>query len=265
MNALVQTVKSAQHDKVVAILGPEMEDALKGIDPRLLPLERDAFVSAAKKSIKIERDEKQDRAIAFVGDMEWPFPAPLVKDGDMWRFDRAEGLQEVFDRRIGRDELTVVESCRGYVDAQLEYSSMDRDGDGTLEYAQKILSTPGKMDGLCWSNDQGGDLSPLGPFLADASAVQGGKSYAGYFFKILTRQGPAAKGGAHDYLVGNNMVLGFAMVAWPAEYGKTGIMTFIVNQLGDVYQKDLGEQTATAAQAITAFDPDPSWTLVPLD
>ena len=161
----MKAVQEGKTETTVAIIGPEMKEALKDKDPNLLKLERDLFLLAAKQRIKVEKDEgKPDRAIAYFGEQEWPFPAPLVKDGQSWHFDGKEGLQEVADRTIGRHELAAVAACNGYVDAQLEYSSTDWDDDGFLSYAGRLKSTSGKKDGLIWSNDDGGAESPLGPF-----------------------------------------------------------------------------------------------------
>jgi hypothetical protein len=230
-------------------------------------------LTAAKNRIDIEPDgNNPNRRIAYFGRAQWPFPAPLIKQGDAWRFDGAEGRQEVEDRRIGNDELDAIDACYGYVDAQMEYASQDRIGDGVLQFAQRIVSTPGKKDGLYWNNADGsGDLSPLGYFFADASspasdttagALARGErpgSYAGYRFKVLTAQGGNAVGGAHDFLVDGRLLGGFGQVAWPVEYGKTGVSTFIVNHLGVVYEKDLGPDTAAQAAAMTTFDPDGTW------
>src|SRR5262245_48833578 len=200
---------------------------------------------------------------------EWPFPAPLVKSGKGWRFDGKSGAQEVEHRRIGRNELLVMAACTGYVDAQLEYLSSDHDGDGLLEYATRINSTPGRHDGLYWSTAHGEALSPIGPFAAQAAwdEITGPERapLSGYYCRVRTRQAAHARGGARDYVQGNDLLGGFALVAWPAEYGDTGIKTFIVNQLGEVFEKDLGASTASTAAGLAAFDPDTSWTRVPAD
>jgi hypothetical protein len=267
VRALVKAVQDGSQETTLTILGGEMQSALKDINPDLLKLERELFLLAAKRSVKVEKEaDNPDHAIAYFGEQEWPFPAPLVRQGQSWRFDGKEGLQEIADRAIGRHELAAIAACNGYVAAQLEYSATDWNGDGILEYAQKILSSPGKKDGLYWNNDDGGVTSPLGPFLAGADIDEAKpEPLAGYYFKVLNRQGPNARGGARDYMVDGKQLLGFALVAWPAEYGKSGISTFIVNQLGDVYEKDLGQQTGTAAKAMEQFDPDSSWKKVDQD
>jgi len=205
-----------------------------------------------------------------VGEDLWPFPIPLVKESAGWHFDTEAGLDEIITRRIGRNELDVLKSMRAYVDAQREYASQDRDGDGVLEYAQRLDSSAGKTDGLYWPTELNGEESPLGPMVAQAQeegysltkntgANLEPQPFHGYYFKILTRQGKHAPGGKYEYVINGNMIGGFAMVAWPAEYGDSGIMTFIVNQQGRVQQKDLGEQTSKIARKMTEYDPDPSW------
>jgi hypothetical protein len=206
-----------------------------------------------------------------VGDDFWPFPVPLVKSQGGWYFDTEAGKDELLNRRIGQNELATLKSVRATVDAQREYASRDHDGDGVLEYAQKLRSSAGKEDGLYWPPREYEELSPLGPLAAGAQAegystepLEDGVEAApfhGYYFKILTRQGKHAPGGKYDYIINGNMIAGFALVAWPADYGNSGVMTFIVNQQGIVYQKDLGEGTDKAARKLKAYDPDPSWTL----
>lgn len=224
---------------------------------------------------ELHRIEPQDaaRATLVVGKDEWPFPIPLVKRGTSWRFDTKAGAQEILNRRIGRNELNVIQVCRAYVDAQLDYASADRQGDGLREYAQHFMSSARKHDGLYWPVASGEEESPIGPLVADARAQgyggQAAKSqaakghpqpYHGYYYKILTRQGAHAPGGALDYVVNGHMIGGFALVAYPAKWGDSGVMTFIVNHDGVVYQKNLGPRTAALARAIAEYDPDPSWT-----
>jgi hypothetical protein len=214
-----------------------------------------------------------DREVVLeVGDDLWPFPVPLVKTNGGWYFDTEAGKDELLTRRIGRNELAVMPVMRAYVDAQRDYASLDRDGDDVLEYAQRLVSSPGNQDGLYWPPAYQGDESPLGPLVAFASAegynpmqAEEGKEevergpYQGYLFKILKQQGKHAPGGKYDYVINGNMIGGFALVAYPAEYGASGVMTFIVSHDGIVYQKDLGPGTAAAVRALTLFDPDPSW------
>lgn len=208
-----------------------------------------------------------DKTVLYVGKEDWPFPIPLVKKQGSWRFDTNEGRQELLARRIGRNELSVIQVCLTYVDAQREYALKDRDGDGLLAYAQKFASSPGKKDGLYWEAKEGDEQSPLGPLFAAAQKLgytakkPAGKPlpYHGYYYRILKAQGKNAPGGAYDYVVKGKMIGGFALVAYPAQYGSSGIMTFIVNHEGVVYQKNLGQDTEKTAQAMKLFDPDRTW------
>jgi hypothetical protein len=272
---LIAAVREKNNDALFAVIGTEMKGVLSTGDALRDEQDRDAFLRAAKNRISIEQDgDNANRRIAYFGKAQWPFPAPLVKQGDAWRFDGAEGRQEVEDRRVGNNELDEIDACYGYVDAQLEYASQDRMGDGVLQFAQKIVSTPGKKDGLYWNNADGGEMSPLGYFFAGASSpsadttaaeLKKGErptSYSGYTAKILTAQGENAVGGAHNFLVDGRLLGGFGLVAWPVEYGKTGVSTFIVNQLGVVFEKDLGKDTAAQAAAMTTFNPDGTWKAV---
>jgi hypothetical protein len=206
-----------------------------------------------------------------IGADGWPFPIPLVKQDGQWFFDTAAGAEEILNRRIGMDEIGAINVCHSYVDAQREYASQDRMGDGVLAYAQFLRSTPGTHDGLFWpTNQPGEELSPLGPLIAQARVDGYHRTakmlndeqapYHGYYFKILTRQGKHAPGDKYNYIINGRMIGGFALVAWPAEWGNTGVMTFIVNQQGNVYQKNLGIKTAKIAKAITTYDPDDTWT-----
>ena len=220
--------------------------------------------------------ESETNCVLEVGDNSWPFPVPIVKRNGAWFFDTEAGKEEILNRRIGKNELSTLESVRAYVEAQREYASKDRDGDDVLEYAQKFSSTPGRKDGLYWPSDLDGEISPLGPLLAQAqhqeyerplakSKPQGDapEPFHGYFYKILTCQGKHAPGGKYDYIINGNMIGGFGLVAWPVQYGETGIMTFIVNQQGRVYQKDLGPQTAKTVGKMKAYDPDKTWSISP--
>ena len=208
----------------------------------------------------------EGRMILEYGRDVTPFPVPIVKNAGRWFFDTAAGEEEVVNRRIGRNELEVLDVVRTYVEAQREYASSDRDEDQVLEYAQKFASTEGKKDGLYWPRDLDGTMSPLGPLVAEAQVAgyrkdtsQERQPFHGYYFKVLTHQGKHGPGGAYDYIINGNMIGGFALVAWPAEYDETGVMTFIVNQQGRVYQKDLGPKTGKQAAAMTTYDPDKTW------
>lgn len=229
-----------------------------------------AFAAALSQTNRIVR-ESDSRCVLEVGDNFWPFPVPIVKKDGQWFFDTEAGKDEILSRRIGKNELATLQVVRAYVEAQREYAAKDRDGDEVLEFAQKLISTPGTKDGLYWPPDLDGEISPLGPLVANAQsegyarkpkeAGAAPEPFQGYFFKILTRQGKHAPGGKYSYIINGNMIGGFALVAWPASYGDTGIMTFIVNQQGRVYQKDLGPQTAKITGALKAYDPDQTWTI----
>jgi len=208
-------------------------------------------------------------AVLDVGKDDWPLPIPLVKNAAGWHFDTAAGKREILARRIGRNEMAAIQAALAYVDAQRDYASKDR-GDGVLDYAQRFISTPGKHDGLYWETAQNEPASPLGPTFAAARAEgygfggqqQSPRPYHGYYYRILTAQGPAAKGGAYSYLAGNHMIGGFALVAYPASYRVSGVTSFIVNQDGVIFQKDLGPNTADIASKMNEFNPGPGWTKV---
>ncbi len=205
-----------------------------------------------------------------IGEIDWPVPIPIVKSGEIWVFDTAAGREEMLNRRIGRNELNAIQVCLAYCDAQREYGAADHDGDGVLEYARAFRSSPGKHDGLYWPVKEGEPSSPLGELAAQAvKEGYGGKTgddgphpYHGYYYRILTSQGRHAAGGAYSYMVKDQMIGGYALVAYPAEYGNSGVMSFQVDHDGTVFQKDLGDDTANAAEAMKTFDPDPSWKAV---
>lgn len=219
------------------------------------------FLEAWAKSHRIEMAGDASARIA-VGDKGWTLPIPLVKSPAGWRFDMKAGVAEMALREIGRNELAAIQVAQAYGDAQKEYALKDRNGDGVLEYASKIISSPGKMDGLYWPASAGAEESPLGPQLARAAAEHGLKqpgSYHGYRYRILTAQGPAAPGGARDYMVDDHLTGGFGLILWPASYGKSGVMSFMINQDGQVYEKNLGADTAAQAARVKTFNPDASW------
>ena len=206
------------------------------------------------------------KVVLHVGTDDFPMPIPLVPDGPSWRWDAEAGKEEILARRIGRNELNAIQVCLAYVDAQREYYSLDRDSNRILEYAQRLGSTPGKRDGLYWPTKPGEPPSPLGDLVVKArgegyrASHTGGRTpYHGYLYRVLLGQGPQATGGAYDYVAGGHMIGGFALVAFPAQYGASGVMTFIVNHDGVVYQKDLGANTLQAAEAMKRFDPDDTW------
>jgi hypothetical protein len=266
VKAIVGAVKSDDMKELHAILGPESEKVISSGDDVADQTFRARFVKAYEEKNKIEM-VSDSKAILSVGEKDWPLPIPIVKKGQRWSFDTKAAKAEILNRRIGRNELSTIKVCEAFVDAQLEYALKDNDGDGLFEYADKFRSDPGKKNGLYWETKEGEEPSPLGPFAAEAYKSGYGKQessgeprpYHGYYFRILKAQGKNAPGGAYDYVVKGNMIGGFALVAYPAQYGNSGIMTFIVNQDGIVYQKNLGKETAKLAQAIKVFDPDKTW------
>jgi len=267
VSALGQAVEATNRAALVTLFGDETE-RLANPDTVQGGQELAEFAAAFNATNRLV-PESDKRMTLEVGNNAWPFPIPLVKMPEGWRFDTAAGADEILNRRIGRNELDALRVIRTYVQAQREYASHDRDGDQVLEYAQRIASSPGRTDGLFWPPEVNGEISPLGPAFAyaqregyfrEGSASDGQpRPFHGYLFKILTSQGPNAPGGKYDYIINGNMIGGFALLAWPAEHGDSGIMTFIVNQQGRVYQKDLGANTAKLAQEITAYNPDSSW------
>jgi hypothetical protein len=245
------------------IFGPDGDDiVLSGEYPQDRQRASD-FAAEARKKKSISMDPKKGRrGFLLVGDEDWPFPVPLVKSGDKWYFDAKAGRQELFQRRIGADELDAIDICRGYVEAQHEYAFQPREGFDVNQYAQRIISNPGKQDGLAWQNSDGSWGGPIGEKIAHA--IEQGYSpeavpYHGYFFKILKGQGPAAPLGQMDYVVKGVMIGGFALVAAPAEYGETGLKTFIVSEDGVVYEKDFGPATLNEFKKMERFNPDRSW------
>ncbi len=260
---LVAADRSGDTAGLESIFGPDGKKLIDSGDPVADKQWREKFVAAYEKRNGIE-NEGDDKAILIVGEHDWPYPIPIVKQGESWRFDTKAGAVAILDRRIGRNELNTIEVCRAYVDAQREYAAKDRDGSGLPEYAQRFLSSPGKHDGLYWETGPGEAQSPLGPLVARASAEgydTSGKHvpYHGYYFKILKQQGTNARGGGYLYIADGHMIGGFALVAYPAQYGVSGVMTFMVNQDGVIYQKNFGPDTATIAEQIDAFDPDETW------
>lgn len=265
VKALVDAVKANNNDELLAIYGPGSEDIISSGDEVADKTHRERFVSAYAEMNKLEK-EAPDKVVLHVGSRDWTLPIPIVKKGERWIFDTNAGREEILNRRIGRNELSVIEVLYAYVHAQHEYASKDRDGNGSLEFAQKLVSTNGKHDGLYWEVKEGEEMSPFGPLAAKAAKEgytakegDGSSPYHGYFYKILKGQGKNAPGGQYDYVVNGKMVLGFALVAYPAKYRSSGIMTFIVNQEGVVYEKDLGMDTAKIAQAMKRYDPDSTW------
>ena len=258
-SALVVAVRSGMKQDVLKVLGSDGEDIIDSGDDVADADARTKFLSAydAKHSLTVDGR----RALLFIGADDFPLPIPLIHNKTGWEFDTEEGRHEILYRRVGRNELDAIQTCLAFVDAEDEYAEKDR-GDGIGVYAQKIVSSPGKKDGLYWPSDS--NDSPLGELAADASA-EGYKAsgeprpYHGYYYRILIQQGARAPGGAMSYIVEGKMIGGFALIAYPAEYGNSGVMTFIVNHDGTVYQKDLGERTESIVKTMTSFDPDKSW------
>jgi hypothetical protein len=269
VKAMVEALKSNDVNALEAIFGPGSQDLITSGDAIADQSGREQFLKLYGEKNRLE--QTADTGVLSVGNGDWPAPIPIVKEDARWRFDTKEGKKEILARRIGRNELSVIQVCLAYVDAQREYALKDRDGDGLLVYAQKVLSDPGKKNGLYWEAKEGEEQSPLGSLVAVAQeeGYTGGRKpggepppYHGYYYRILKTQGRSAKGGAYDYVVKGKMIGGFALVAYPAQYGSSGIMTFIVNHDGVVYQKDLGENTRKIAKAMKLFSPDKTWTRV---
>ena len=263
--ALVAAVRDNSDAELLAILNPDAEELISSGDKVADQNGRARFLKAYEEKNSIEQ-EAEGRAVLLVGNKEYPFPIPIVRQGEAWLFDTLAGKEEILNRRIGRNELHTIEVMHAYADAQREYACMKRNGEGA-EFAQKFTSSEGSKDGLYWPVAEGEKESPFGPLIARATeeGYTGGldeippEPFHGYYFKILKAQGAHATGGPFDYVADGKMVLGFALVAYPAKYGASGIMTFIVNQEGVIYEKDLGEETEATAAAMTAFNPDGTW------
>jgi DUF2950 family protein len=265
--ALLQALKSDSMEKLQAIFGRDALEASASGDPVSDRNDREVVALAMEQSWRWAPRGADSKEL-IIGDEQWPFPAPLVKTGNAWQFDAKEGEEEILARRIGRNELSVIDLCRAYVDMQQEYAGQPHDGKPAGLFAQRLRSTPGHQDGLYWQERLGERPSPLGDLAAEA-ATEGYETtssspsaFWGYHFRILTAQGPAAPGGKKSYVVDGDMRGGFALLAYPAKYASSGVMTFIVNQEGVVYEKDLGKDTATQASGLTEYNPDDSWTEV---
>ena len=269
--SLLDAVAARDHDAVRAIFGPSSCDLEPG-DPVERKVEFERFAAHLKEGAELVR-EGDEKATLAIGTEKWPFPVPIVKRGDGWQFDTSSGREEILCRRIGYNELSAIRTARAYVAAQREYYAMtEPDGDQIPKFAQRMISTKGRRDGLYWPTVAGEKESPLGPQVAKAKeegylkerppGTKGPRPYHGYYFRILKRQGKSAPGGAYNYVINGNMVGGFALVAYPAQWGASGVMTFIVNQRGRVYQKNLGPKTARIARVMKEYNPDPGWKLV---
>lgn len=264
--ALREAIVNDDSTQLIALFGNQDAALLSSGDDVEDKNNRAEFATLAQEKMRVE-PIGEDKAIIYVGNMDWPFPIPLVKIADSWQFDTQQGRQEIINRRIGRNELNTVSAIQGYQEAQFDYANTDRDGDGVLEYAQKLQSEPGKFDGLFWETEEGQPQSPLGPLIAEARAdgfkikgvTEKPAPYHGYYYRVLTRQGKNVPGGKYDYVINGHMIAGFGLVAFPAQYGSSGIMTFVVNHQGKIYEKDLGPKTAEIAEKMKEYNPDASW------
>ncbi len=267
VKAAITAAKNNDDKEMLAIFGPQSKEVLFSGDAVADKQRRAEFIAAYDEKNRLE-SQGEDR-ILIVGKQDWPFPIPIVKKGNAWIFDTNKGKQEVLNRRIGENELFTIQTMLAIVDAEREYAMKDRDRNALLEYATKFISDPGKKNGLYWEAKQGEPESPLGPIMVQAksqgyqkTAAGTAPPYHGYYYRILTAQGKNASGGAYSYLVKGKMIGGFAVVAYPAEYGNSGVMTFIVNHDGKVFQKNLGPNTAATAKSMKEYDPDKTWSEV---
>jgi hypothetical protein len=263
-DALMAALAVDSDARMLAIFGDEHKDLILSSDRAATSATR-AKVLAAMQTLLVLKAPSPDRRVLVIGDNAWPVPIPIVRAGDRWRFATEQGEDELINRRIGANEHNAIDVLRAYIEAQRNYAARDRNGDGVLQFAQKLASAPGKHDGLYWPADaaKGDEESPFGPLIAESAAyLKGhaeGDAYRGYHFRNLSRQGKNAAGGAYNYVINGRMLAGFAMVAFPAEWGKSGVMTFIVNQNGKVYEKNLGKDSASIGAKMTSFDPGPGW------
>ena len=267
-NALVDAAAKNDTSALLTLFGPKGTDIVQSGDTAEDSASRANFVRRAheKMDVRVE-PENPGRATLIAGNDDWPFPVPLIRTkSGQWYFDSARGRTEILARRIGRNELTAIDVCRAYVEAQMNYASKDYNHDGILQYAQKLISTPGKQDGLYWDGEPANLIPKDFADAADAISASGRSEkhtpYHGYYFHVLRSQGPAATGGAHSYIVKGEMMGGFGLIAYPAQYGVSGIKSFIVNQDGTVYEKDLGPMTTALARQTVRFNPDKSWQAV---
>jgi hypothetical protein len=264
VDVLLTALKNSDDAALVGLFGAEYADRILSKDTTAARENRLQLYELAQKKLVIQKDTA-DRAVLIVGPDGWPFPIPLVRSGTDWRFHTAEGLEEIVNRRIGADELHAIAACRAYLGAQRQYASKIRDTSGVRKFAQRVVSTKGQQDGLSWDPVvAGGEESPFGPRVAEflKGGRKAGEPYYGYYFRILTRQGSQVPGGRYNYVINGNMIAGFALVAFPAEYRSSGVMTFVVSHHGKVYQKDLGPKTAELAKAMQEYNPDKTWTEV---
>ena len=264
VDAFLAALKADDDAALIAIFGDKHKDLV--VPPgRAANSANRAKAADAMQTYRLLEEQGKDRRVLLIGDQAWPVPIPLVKSGERWRFATEEGEVELVNRRIGANERNAIDVLFAYLDAQKQYASSDRNGDGVLQYAQRLGSTPGKQDGLYWpaDADKGEEISPFGPLVAESAAYlkghKAGDAYRGYHFQILTRQGKSAPGGAYNYVINGRMIAGFAMVAYPDRYGESGVMTFIVNHNGRVFEKNLGKNSTAIGEKADTFDPGMGW------
>jgi hypothetical protein len=264
VDALLAALKADDDAAIGAIFG-DMHAALVITPDKAANSATRANAVAAMQTYRLLEERGKDRRVLLIGDQAWPLPIPLVKSGERWRFASEEGVDELINRRIGANERNAIDVLEAYLDAQKQYASWDRNGDGVLQYAQRLGSAPGKHDGLYWpaDADKGEEISPFGPLVAESAAYlkgrKAGDPYRGYHFRILTRQGKSAPGGAYSYVINGRMIAGFAMVAYPAQYGESGVMTFIINHNGTVFERNMGKNSTAMGEKMNAFDPGTGW------
>ncbi len=273
VDSLVAAVRAKDAGQLKHVLGPQADEIISSGDKVADRNLAKDFLEAYDEKHQLVAGEDASMTLVL-GKSDWPMPIPIVQEGGKWRFDTEAGREEILNRRIGRNELSAIQTCLAILDAQREYGSVVRNGNGLREYARKFISDPGKNNGLFWPTAENEPPSPLGPLAAAAAeeGYNGGRptpasprAYHGYRFRILIRQGVNAPGGAMDYVAGGKLIGGFAVVAWPAEYGNSGIMTFIMNHEGKVYQRDLGDGTAKTAKSMSDYDPGQEWKIVEPD
>lgn len=267
--ALIESIRAEDNARLKAVLGPGADEIVSSGDSVADTETRAEFLAAYDKAHRVESEEP-GTATLLVGEGDWPLPIPIVQDGGSWRFDAVAGSEEILARRIGRNELDAIETCRAIVDAQREYWTRDPEFTGKPSYAQRFISRPGRLDGLYWQTKLDETPSPLGSLVAEATAegytaqsARPQQPFHGYCYRMLDAQGAAAPGGKKSYVEGGRMTGGFAVVAWPAAYDRSGIMSFLVSEAGIVYERDLGAKTDSAVEAITSFDPGEGWNVVP--
>ena len=263
VEALTNALKANDDAELVRIFGERNKDLVVTSDKTAIQESRQQTLAALAEATLLRTND--DKSISLViGKNAWPMPIPLVQVEDKWYFDSDKGATEILNRRIGANELTAIEILRAYPDAQRRYAQHSHDQSEVRSFARHIISTPGKKDGLYWETNSAepNDISPFGPLVAEEGSPAVGEPYHGYYFKILTAQGAQAPGGKYSYVINGHLLAGFAMLAWPADYGSTGVKSFIVNHYGDVYEKDLGPATAKSAHAISLYNPDKSWVKV---